>query len=192
MLDIGCASGELPYFLKKDTGTSGQVWGFDISPTLTKNAVERFGGEGINFFVADAKDFKLDAQFDVITMASVLSYFDDPYPVMKNMLGHLKKGGLAIISGIFNEYNVNVLLKYKLENDEEWAAINQFSMKNIRDFLINSGYQAEFAKQNMPIDIYPKENPVRSWTVDVGGSKRMTNGLHLLYDIQILKITDKK
>ena len=195
LLDVGCASGELSYFMKKDTGTSGKIQGFDISPTLIKNAAERFGDEGMKFFIADAADFKLDTKFDVITMTSVLSYFDDPYPVLKNMLGHLKKNGLAIISGIFNEHNIEVRLKYKLESDNEWidnSVINQFSMKGISNFLADYGYQAEFMKQIMPFDVKPKENPIRSWTVNADGVRRMTNGLQLLYDIQILKIIDKK
>ncbi|MEK7125824.1 MAG: class I SAM-dependent methyltransferase [Patescibacteria group bacterium] len=195
VLDIGCASGELLYFLKQDLKTQGKVWGFDISEELVKNAYERFGREaGVNFFVDNAVGFKLTDKFDVITMSSVLSYFNDPYPVLANLLNHLRAGGLALISGIFNDYNIDVRLQYKLENEKQWdsgAAINQFSKKNLGEWLTKAGYQYRFTKQIMPFDIPPQEFPIRSWTVNVSGERRLTNGLQLLYDVQILEISKK-
>ncbi len=194
VLDAGCASGELPYFLKEDLGTSGTVWGFDVAQTLVNNAMERFGDSGIKFFVRDAWEFKLDRTFDVVTMTSLISYFDDPYPILRAALTHLKSGGLLIISGIFNPWNIDVRLRYKLESDKEWDeihAMNQFSVNNLRKFFDDLGFEATFSKQVMPFDMEPKENPIRSWTVNADESRRMTNGLQLLYDIQILRVTKK-
>lgn len=195
ILDIGCASGELLYFLKRDLNTSGRARGFDISEELIQNARERFGKEaGINFFVDDAGDFKLNETFDIITMSSVLSYFDDPYPVLANALTHLASGGLAIISGIFNDYNIDVRMRYKLPNEDEWdqgAVMNQFSKKSIGEFLAKAGYEYRFSTQVMPFDLEPKEHPIRSWTVNVNGKRWLTNGLQLLYNIQILEIRKK-
>lgn len=195
ILDIGCASGELLYFLKKDLNTTGKICGFDISEGLIKNAYERFSREaGINFFVDNAADFKLADKFDVITMSSVLSYFNDPYPILANLLNHLNDGGLVLISGIFNDYDIDVRLQYKLGNEEQWdigAAINQFSKKSLGEWLTKAGYQYRFSTQIMPFDIPPQEFPIRSWTVNVNGERHLTNGLQLLYDIQILEISKK-
>jgi len=195
ILDIGCASGELLYFLKKDLNTGGKMWGFDISAELIKNAYERFGGSGIHFFTDDAGNFSFDSKFDVIIMSSVLSYFDDPYPILKNLLNHLSDGGLILISGIFNNYNIDVRLRYKMDSEREWdkgAVINQFSKKSIGEFLEKAGYQYKFSTQIMPFDIAPKEFLLRSWTVKVGGERWLTNGLQLLYNIQILEISGKQ
>jgi len=194
ILDIGCASGELPYFLKNDLKTSGKVWGFDISEELIKNAYERFGEEaGINFFVDDAARFTLDSTFDVITMSSVLSHFDDPYPVLANALKHLNDGGIALVSGIFNDYNIDVRLQYKLDGEDEWdSGSNQFSKKRISEFLKKAGYQYAFSTQIMPFDIPRKELPVRSWTMLINGERWLMNGLQLLHNIQILEISKKK
>lgn len=195
VLDIGCASGELLYFLKNDLKTKGKVCGFDISEDLIKNARERFGGEaGISFFVDNADGFKLGETFDVITMSSVLSYFDDPYLILKNALNHLSGGGIVLVSGIFNDYGVDVRMRYRLPNESEWdpgAAINQFSKKRIKEFLEKAGYTCNFSTQIMPFDIPPKEHPIRSWTVDVNGERWLTNGLQLLYNVQILEISKK-
>ncbi|MEK7084538.1 MAG: class I SAM-dependent methyltransferase [Patescibacteria group bacterium] len=195
ILDIGCASGELLYFLKKDLKTEGRVWGFDLSEDLIANAYERFGKEaGINFFVDNADGFTLGEKFDVITMASVLSYFDDPYPILANALNHLKDGGMMLVSGIFNDYNIDVRMRYKLESEREWdpgAVINQFSKKSIGEFLDKAGAAYTFSTQVMPFDILPKEHPIRSWTVSFNGERWLLNGLQLLHNIQVLEISKK-
>lgn len=166
ILDIGCASGELPRFLKNDLKTSGKVYGFDISKELVENARKRFAKSSIEFFVDDVRNFKIKQKFDVITMTSVLSYFDDPYPIISNVLKHLRHRGLAIISGIFNEYNLEVRTRYKLADESHWrktAVINQFPLNKIIDFINTQGYACKVTKQIMPFDISPKENPIRSW-----------------------------
>lgn len=195
LLDVGCASGELPYFLKNDLRTSGKVWGFDISEELIENARERFGDDsGINFFVDDASCFKLDETFDAITMSSVLSLFDDPYPIFVNILHHLNDGGVLLISGIFNSYNIDVRMRYKLDGDEAWydcGVANQFSKKRIAEFLDKNGYRHTFSTQIMPFDISKPELPVRSWTVNVNNERWLTSGLQLLYNIEVLEITKK-
>lgn len=196
LLDVGCATGELSAFLKQQLGTSGFCVGFDVDPELVKNAQERFGETGIRFFEANAADFSVDQKFDVITMTSVLSYFDDPYPVLSHALSSLNEGGLLVLSGLFNEWNVDVLLKYRLENDDPSSAgtpLNQFSKKRITEFLDAEGYAVTFSKQIMPFDLPPDpSHPVRSWTVHVGGERVMTNGLKLMYDLDILQITKKR
>lgn len=192
LLDIGCASGELLCFLKKDLNNRAKVWGFDISEELIENARDRFGEAGINFFVDNANGFKLDEKFDAITMASVLSYFDDPYLILTNVLNHLNKGGLILISGIFNDWNIDVRLQYKLDSEKAWepeAVINQFSKKRISGFLDKAGCQYSFSTQIMPFDISPKELAIRSWTVNLNNTRYMMNGLQLVYNIQILQIT---
>lgn len=195
LLDVGCATGELFAFLKQQLGTTGACVGFDVDPELVKNAQERFADLGIRFFEANAADFSVDQKFDVITMTSVLSYFDDPYPVLSHTLSHLKDGGLLIISGLFNEWNVDVLLKYRLENDDpkgEGTPLNQFSKKRFTEFLDAAGFTAAFSKQVMPFDLPPDpSHPVRSWTVQAGEERMMTNGLKLMYNLDILQITKK-
>ncbi|OGM99401.1 MAG: hypothetical protein A2817_03375 [Candidatus Yanofskybacteria bacterium RIFCSPHIGHO2_01_FULL_39_8b] len=191
ILDIGCASGELPFYLKNRFKTD-DVYGFDISPKLIKNAKERFGGSKINFTVANAKNFKFNRKFDVITAASILSYFDNPYEILNNIFKHLNKKGLIIITGIFNDWNLDVKLKYKMDKDKKWgdkSVINQFSTKRIGDYLTKKGYKYKFSEQIMPFKIVPhKDHPIRSWTINLNGKRFMMSGLQLAYNIKILQI----
>jgi 2-polyprenyl-3-methyl-5-hydroxy-6-metoxy-1,4-benzoquinol methylase len=192
ILDIGCASGELLYFLRKDLKTLGKAFGFDCEKELIKSAKERFGGSGIKFFVADAMSFNMHAQFDVITLTSVLSYFDNPYPVISNVIRHLKKGGVAVISGIFNKWDIDVRLCYKMPGEKKWSSghvINQFPVKSISAFIKKAGCKPVFSEQIMPFELALKKNPIRSWTVNLDGKRYMMNGLQLVYNIQIIRIT---
>ena len=196
ILDVGCASGELLYYLKRHFETSGKLCGFDIEKQLVKSAKERFGDSSIRFFVADARTFTVPATFDVITMTSVLSYFDDPYPVLRTVLRHLNEGGILIISGIFNPWNIDVRLNYKLPDEKRWNrgnVINQCSKKSISEFLMKAGYSYAFSTQVMPFPLAPtKKNPIRSWTVSLDGRRYMMNGLQLAYNIELLQITQTR
>lgn len=192
MLDVGGASGELMYYLKNELKTDGKAACLDLNKDLVENAKERFSGSGIEFFVANALNFKLNDRFDVITMTSVLSHFEDPYPVINNMLNHLKPTGILIISGIFNPWNIEVRTVFKPENDSQWhTGMNQFGINNISDYLNQQGYQCEVTEQVMPFDIEQKDHYSRSWTVMVDGKRMTTSRLQFLYNIQILKITKK-
>lgn len=194
ILDVGCASGELLSFLKADTGTTGDLAGIDLSDELIENARERFADPDIEFSVADAATFKSSKKYDLITMASVLSYFDDPYPVLKNMLSHLNPGGLVLVSGVFNDYGIEVRMSYKLPTHDKWmkhAVLHQFSLESMLKFFDDNGYSCTESKQIMPFELKPKENPGRSWTVDLDGERHMMSGLQLIYNISILQITPK-
>ena len=188
ILDVGCATGELPHFLLTDLNTTVEVWGIDILPSLIQNAKERFGSYPIHFQRGDAQTFRLQKKFDVITLSSVLSYFDDPVPTIKNIIRHLKPGGIALISGIFNPWNIDVFIKLRLDGNRTMgpmSVLNQFSMERL---VIKLGCSATFSEHVMPFDIHPQKEPVRSWTVKVNSKRFMTNGLQLLYNIQILQI----
>lgn len=190
MLDVGGASGELMYFLRNNLKTNAKVVCLDLSEDLVKNAKERFANSNIDFFVANALDFKLKDQFDVITMTSVLSHFDDPYPVIQNMLDHLKPMGILIISGIFNSWNIEVRTLFRPEGIDKWhTGMNQFGIKNIQNYLGHKGFKSEVTEQIMPFDIEPKEHFSRSWTVMANGKRMTTSRLQFLYNIHIFQIT---
>lgn len=192
ILDIGCASGELPVYLKRDLGTKGRVAAFDLSDELVENARERFAGEAVEFSVDNVAEFS-HGQYDLITMISVLSYFDDPYPVLDNALRHLKPGGMCAISGLFNEHGIEVRMRYRRPDHDRWmehAVLHQFSLANITSYFSRHGLKCEVTKQIMPFDIpRPKDNPARSWTVNLDGERYMMSGLNLVYNINVLYVT---
>ncbi|MBL7086413.1 MAG: class I SAM-dependent methyltransferase [Candidatus Cloacimonetes bacterium] len=190
VLDVGCASGELAYFLKMDLNTSGKVCGIDIDKGLIENAKKRFAFSNIEYYVDDAISFNLDYKFDVVTAISVISYFDEPDDIVKNILSHLTDNGIAFISGLFNDYGLEVRMKIRHLNDEEWmySGWNQFPVTQIKNIINSLGYKCSIHEQIMPFDVPKKENPLRSWSVMLNNVRYNMNGLHLVYNIKILKI----
>ena len=192
ILDVGCASGELPYFLQKELQNSGQVCGVDLDSALIKNAQERFGDSGIHFETGDAASFALGRKFDLITATSLLSYFEDPRDVMQNILNHLTEEGLLIVTGLFNDYDIEVRLRYKVKGQQEWnCGFNQFSLSGFSEMVHSLGFHVAVEEQVMPFDIPPGDNVLRSWSMMVNGKRYMTNGLQLLWNIKILRISRK-
>ena len=109
------------------------------------------------------------------------------------MLKHLTGRGVLLISGLFNSWNIDVKMVYRIENTNEWrSGLNQFGTKSIITYLEKIGYSCEVQDQIMPFEIPPKEYPVRSWTVDLNQKRHMMCGIQLVYNIQILVITKRK
>lgn len=193
ILDIGTACGELIYFLKNDLKTNGEIWGVDLDPSYIKCGKDRFGDEGINFVVGDALNFNLKRKFNLVLVTSVFSYFDDPRQAFKNVLRHLSPGGLAIVTGLFNDYGIEVMTRYKQPGSKKVLnGFNQYPISKLVPFLNDLGYQVKISEQIMPFDIEPKDNLLRSWTIKLNGKRYMTNGLQLIYQVKKIYITARK
>tara|TARA_B100000315_G_C14582679_1_gene591342 strand:- start:2933 stop:3634 length:702 start_codon:yes stop_codon:yes gene_type:complete len=193
LLDIGCATGALVHFLKNDLKTSGNVCGLDIEKDYIVNARKRFSSSNINFHVGNAIDFDLNCKFDVVTASSIITCFDEPDIFLRNVIKHLNNRGVAIISSIFNEYDIEVRIKHKLPGHNEWrSTFNQFSLKKVKMLINDMGYICKITEQAMPFDI-PRDhqNPARAWSVMLDDVRYNMNGLHLIWNIKILKITSK-
>lgn len=105
VLDIGCGTGRLTRALDFKT-----KYGMDISPSMLEIAGRE--DDGINYFQADMKDFKLDRTFDmIIATVDVMNYLEDAeefITTLKNVHDHLNDDGVFIF---------DIHSKYKMEND---------------------------------------------------------------------------
>jgi SAM-dependent methyltransferase len=191
-LDIGCASGELPFVMQSLLGIKGAVFGVDISDSLIKNAQERFKGSGINFAVGDAQNFDLGRQFDFVTMTSVINAFEDPAPALDAMLKHTKPDGLAIITSMFNYHDLEVEFRYRRKENGQWARWDYlYPLARFVKLIEHRGWGVRVHEHVMPFDIFPKENPMRSWTTILNGVRHMTNQTRVVYNINVVQISKK-
>ncbi len=188
-LDVGCASGELLAHLSQSVFPTGRKVGVDIGEELIASAKKRFEAQKIEFQVGDAESFSLSEKFDLVTATSLLSYWTDPIPVALNILRHVRPGGLAVITGVFNDFDFEVALKYRRVGSSEWhTGFNQYPLGLFCARLAELGWRCDVDEQVMPFDIPAKENKLRSWTAAVDGVRMNTNGLQLLWNIKIIKI----
>jgi SAM-dependent methyltransferase len=193
--DVGCAAGELAYYLKK-IWPQTKIVGFDLLPELVERA--RSVVHEVEFKVGSALDPDLMPKSfaDVIFMSGVLSIFDDYRVALDNLLSWLKPGGRAIVFGIFNPEPVDVIIRSrpaKAADEASWeTGWNVFSTESIRGFLEKHPAQPEvgFHPFSLPIDLAQNpDDPLRSWTVLMAdGNRLIVNGLCLVHHFMALEI----
>ncbi len=110
LLDIGCAYG---FFLKKAEGFGFDVEGIEIE----KKAVE-YGRKklGLNIHKGNILNFKINRQFDVITMWYVMEHFSQPDVIVDIVKRYLKHGGIVVLGipngkGAFYRFNRRLWLE---------------------------------------------------------------------------------
>jgi 2-polyprenyl-3-methyl-5-hydroxy-6-metoxy-1,4-benzoquinol methylase len=95
VLDVGCGEGLLLDRLR--VAPYSRFVGIDISPTAVEQAREKRLPRSV-FLCADAADFVVDEDFDVIIFNEVLYYFPDPLALTRKYYRRLKPDGLLITS----------------------------------------------------------------------------------------------
>jgi ubiquinone/menaquinone biosynthesis C-methylase UbiE len=191
-LDVGCATGDLIYYLQKKT-PAANFTGMDVMEELLEKA--RKENPKIQFLNGDIIQKKTlpDKKFDVIFCNGVLPIFDDIFTALDNILELLKENGRVFIFSIFNDEEFDVLVKVRKSSDHNgpWqSGWNLFSKKSILDYLEKKNFKHEFIDWEMPIDL--KKNPqdaLRAWTFKDNEEKRLIiNGTGILHSFSLLII----
>ena len=196
ILDIGCANGELIYNLLKKY-PAAHLTGCDINDKLLKLCKRKFNSQNVNFLKLDiSKKFKVKQKFDIIIMSGVISIFDDCKQILNNIFNLINKNGLIFIFNHFNEYPIEVMIKYKTHD--------KFNKYLQSGWNIHSLYQIEkiCKKKNFKLQKFkfiPKkgfgrklDDPLRSWTFkDSSGKNIITTGINIIQNQYWLKIRKK-
>lgn len=94
VLDIGCGEGLLARWLANECS---RYVGVDLSAEAIALARAK-NLPFAEFVVADAKDFRPSAQFDVVAFNECLIYFERPAELVTRLAGALTPGGAIIVS----------------------------------------------------------------------------------------------
>lgn len=192
--DFGCAAGEFVYALRKNF-PKAKIEGYDVLDELIEKA--KIEVPNVDFFVGSIVDREMCKRehANVALCLGVLPIFDTFENIINNLLYWTKSGGVIFIHGLFNDFPIDVNIKYNLSENygknELEAGWNIFSKKTISDWLkYNHEVQEyKFDDFNLNIDLEPNEDPVRSWTIkNESGNRMITNGLCLLQPHSILYI----
>ena len=76
ILDVGCATGALNYFLKD---YDYNYFGFDVSKSMIDEAKHIWDKPNLNFWCADWDDFAFEHNCDCMLLLGVLPYADSKY-----------------------------------------------------------------------------------------------------------------
>lgn len=185
--DIGTAAGELPYFLQQEFPNS-QIVGVEYLPELIEKAKEQV--PGVEFRQGDVLDPNaVDTEAsDTTFLSAVHSIFDDVSLPFNNLIRWTKPGGLVVVFGHFNPWEIDVFIRARRQSDPKdhrepgW---NVVSIATVEEML-SAHPRVEsltFHPFEIAIDLpYRPEDPLRSWTIPGGGEKRLIiNGLGLLH-----------
>jgi len=193
LLDVGCATGELIYYLR--TLFPGfNYTGFDISEKMLKHA--SFKMSEVNFYqrtILDLAEEKSDAQYDFVIMSGVLSIFDDTERVLENLIPLVKKGGNLLVYGFFNDLPVDVIMRYKSSDDSEWKSgwniiSTKYCEKIIRNICLAN---IEWVDFNIGFSLErPKDDFMRVWTMATEGSPyQHINGACQLLNMKLMIVS---
>jgi len=191
ILDIGCATGDLVYYLSKMYPQAKCV-GMDLRNDLLERARKEV--PNVKFIQSDIskKNSLMNEKFDIIFMVGVHPIFDDVFHVFDNVINMLKENGQAHIFGIFNDNNIDMIVKVKDSSAESpWkVGWNLFSKKAVENYLKNKGLTCEFIDWEIPIDILKTDDPLRSWTFkDEHGKRMVINGTGIIHTFSLLLIS---
>jgi len=192
-LDIGCANGELIYFIKKNFKNFNTT-GLDILPRLLVKAKKYNSKTIFKTKNINSKKFNFKKKFDIITMNGVVSIFDNFETSFNNVLKLMHKNSIFYVHSHFNPYPYDVFVKYsekKFPNVFQ-SGWNIFSLNSIQSYCKKKKLKIKIYPFNIKINLNPKKKDlVRTWTLSLKNKKFFTNGLNLLLSKYFLVITKK-
>ena len=191
VLEIGCATGAFVHFLLQ-RHPNLDITGVDALPELVERA-RRDVPRG-RFAVGDLREFATLASppFDVTLMLTLHSLFDDPEVWIRALAAVTRPGGQAFVFGLFNDYDVDVLVRVRYADSEgAWLpGWNVVSRKTVGLHLQSHCAEHRFHDYTPPVD-NPEQpgDPLRSWTATMAdGSRLLLNGAQIVHRFALLEI----
>lgn len=193
-LDIGCAKGEFMYILKK-TFPNIAYTGVEYAQELIDMAKKEPVLNDVEFVCGDALDFDLGKKFDIALMAGVLSIFDDFTVPLGNMIKHINQNGVGCVFGLFNPFDIDVLVRYRrnyADSDRWESGFNNYSMKTISAYLEQHAYDIAWHKFKLKTDLPKNSDQIKSYTVrGEDGDNVILNGTGMMTDFYALVFKKK-
>jgi ubiquinone/menaquinone biosynthesis C-methylase UbiE len=93
VLDVGCGTGRLAYWIAERVGPEGHVVGVD--PLAERIAIAKAHGAGIRFEVGKAEDLGAfgECSFDVVCLSAVFHWIEDKPKALREIRRVLRPGG---------------------------------------------------------------------------------------------------
>ena len=191
MADFGCATGDFISYLKKKI--SNEIDCFDINKSFLQVAKKKV--KNTKFIRLDLikKNKKFKKNFDITFSLGTSPHFKSIKKYLSSLIFYTKNKGIIVIESIFNNYDLDVLVKHKYSNDQSntWHSDwNFFSKKTISKILKENLRVKSFDFTDYKINktLKKKKEPIRSWTVNLNGRKQLINGLMFIQNHSFLII----
>jgi|TARA_B100001964_G_C14197718_1_gene584237 ubiquinone/menaquinone biosynthesis C-methylase UbiE len=195
MLDVGGASGAFCHYIGKRFSSKIETICVEFDEELCH--IGRENVQECRFICGDANNMDMirTNTVNIVTMIGVLSIFDNFKPSLSECFRVVVPGGNVFVFGKFNEYDIDILLRYRYCNNDIWnRGWNLFSKYSIDTFLRERTdiKKWSYEKFRFPFDLEKKDDPIRSWTeINTRGERIFKNGLNMEINLQMLHITMK-
>ena len=191
--DIATANGELLYHLRKHF-PDWRFSGYDITPEFIAAGRAFSGLDGIDLRVSDLYD--VHEQFDIVSFINVMTTVWDPEKPLSHLLSLVRKGGLLLVDGCFNKYDIEFRAVFMDNSKPESAGLwrrecSQHGRRSIGRFLEGRCERYEFEDIVMGVSIPQVEDAPHSnvWTFkDEHGRIHITNGTNMLMEKSLLTV----
>ena len=193
--DFGCAAGEFLYYLKKEL-PNAKLCGVDILPELIEKASRKL--PEVQFKVGSVLNSNCveENSLDISFLIGVHSIFDNFEMPLSNLINFTNFGGKIYLFGLFNNFPIDVNVKYNLSEDYgnnfSESGWNIFSQESVSKFLnkCEKVKSFTFERFEMPFDLHPQVDPLRSWTVQfIDKQRQLINGLSIIQPFYLLEIS---
>jgi ubiquinone/menaquinone biosynthesis C-methylase UbiE len=99
VLDLGSGAGDVALLAARLVGPEGAVLGVDTNPAILEIARARARDAqhlNVSFEAGDIRTLSLARDFDAVVGRYVLMFMPDPAPTMREIVDHLRPGGIAV------------------------------------------------------------------------------------------------
>lgn len=188
LLDIGCANGELLYYLNKKFKNIN-FHGADVRTDLINLAKKKLPSKIKLERLDYNKKQIIKKKYDIIICSGVISIFDNLDIVMNNIKQSFAKDSFLYFFGSFNTYDFDTRVAYKDLNSKIknfQSGWNLWSIKTIQSY-----FKKKITKYPFEIKKNVKRNKndfMRSWTVRVNNKLHFINAISFLQNQMWLEI----
>lgn len=196
IIDVGCATGELIYFLKpkfKNAIFSGS----DVHTKLIKVAKRDKDLKDVNFSVENIVNKPKKSHlknFDIILFIAVHSIWNEIDTWFSNLRKYGKKGSTIYIFGLFNPNPLDTFVKVRRNSSKKnilepgWNLISINTYKKYFKSKKIKNYKFKPWEIKIPLS-KNKKDPMRSFTQKLSNNKyQLTSGIGLIHNLYLLTI----
>ena len=198
ILDVGCANGAFLLLLSKMLPDHNlQMTGLDLHANLLEMAKENMTQSAIKLetICCSLEQVRPDiGLFNIITSLGTFSIFDNFSVPFQKLYSLLAKGGSIIISTEFNDFPIDVVMRYKdarkdnSEFEKGWNIFSKYLVEKILKNYPDLAYQwidfkMPFAREKHASDF------MRTWTIKTEHDNfQQVNGAQQLVNQSILYV----
>jgi len=191
LLDVGCATGELIYFLKKQC-PHFHYFGIDVSSEMLAYAMDNIKDVQLcEHSIMEAPLWENEL-FDIVVCSGVIGIFDEIENSLGNLIQAVKPNGHLLVVEQFNDDPIDVIMRYRRfsEKDDFWeAGWNIFSKKTIESIAHKHNKKVKWHEFNLPFKLPKGNDPMRSWTIKTENkNNQLILGSKQLIDLYVAEI----